>query len=89
MITIMSQIWQKDSRYLKEFILHHSLMGVEFFVFILDEYELPFDFKFPESSHYKVLCVKGTSGERSLSRRQIENYNYYLDRVKTEYVLST
>jgi hypothetical protein len=61
-------------------------MGVESFVFIADEYERPFAFEFTESTQYKILCVNGISNEHSLSIRQIENYNHYLHKIKTEYV---
>ena len=89
MLTIMCMVWERDERYLAEFIRHHSDMGISNFLFIIDEYRIPFNSygnAIPISDAYSIEHVRGISTQHSLVLRQRENYNYYLHRIRTEYV---
>ena len=89
MVTIMCMLWERDKKYLTEFIRHHSSIGIGHFLFIIDEYVTPFN------SHGSLISsldasdieyVWGISIKDRNVQRQRENYNYYLHKIKTDYV---
>ena len=86
MLTILCQTFMPDSKYLNKFISYHSSIGISSFIFITDEYTQKFEFKFPQSSLYKILVVPGISNLPSCVDRQRENYNSYLEKIDDEYV---
>lgn len=86
MITIMCSVWAKELAYLREFIRFHSRIGVDSFIFIVDEYVIPFGLEYPESDMLNVTYVKGVSFHSENVQRQEENYNFYLNQVKTDYL---
>ena len=61
-------------------------MGINSFIFIIDEYHYKFEFTFPQSSRYKILVVPGRSNHPNCVNRQRENYNLCLEKIDNEYV---
>lgn len=61
-------------------------MGINSFIFIIDEHHYKFEFTFPQSSLYKILVVPGRSNRPNVAERQMENYNSCLEKIDNEYV---
>ena len=86
MLTILSQIWQHDAKYLHNFISYHVSIGITSFVFVIDEYNLKFDFDWDMLDLSTIYVHYGKSNDPNLTVRQIENFNHCLRYVKDEYV---
>ena len=82
----MCQTWAGDTQYLNKFISHHLSVGITSFIFILDKYKGTFEFSQIDWNHSSISVVDGVSTKHELWLRQLENYNYWIKLVRTQYV---
>ena len=86
MLTILSQIWQHDAKYLHKFVSYHVSIGITSFVFVIDEYNLSSTLTGTSLILSTIYVHYGKSKDPNLTVRQIDNFNYCLRYVKDEYV---